>query len=297
MTQRRPPWFTSGSLNGEWRRRQVPKTAIARESRVKMAGRVSTRALIIILTTIIPSALLIALAAALCCRARRRRARLFKRGITPIDDEEIQSWKVDRRASEKPSENETTHDQQSRTGSYQGHRPSASLGSIPKPAGVIIYHNSLHHSSRLSEDRPMMPPTPSQDSMDLPPVPVLARAPNSRPGLTDETVQGEDAFISQPKRHTARLAKSPPSPLHARSKSTRATISPRDSWYGQSVDHHLPPRRSADTFFPTTQLADRDVYSSHSTPPRRGSTDEDILLSGLSPRPLIHKSEIGRAIG
>lgn len=262
-----------------------------------MSGLISTPSLMIILTTMIPSAVLIALATILCCRAHRRKARLFTRAITPIDDEEIQSWKVDRRASEKPSENDVTQDQQSQTGGYHDHRPSTSFRSIQKPASVIIYQSPSQYNSRLSEDGPMTALTSSKENMSvgLPPNPVLARAPNSRPGLTDEAVRGEDAFIPQPKRTTMRLAKLPPSPHHGRSKSTRAITSPRHAWYGQSADLQLPPRRSADTYFPATHLASEGVKSLYA--PARGSTDEDILLEGLSPCPLIDESEIGRALG
>jgi hypothetical protein len=46
----------------------------------------------------------------------------------------------------------------------------------------------------------------------LPQTPIQARAPNSRPGLTDESVPGDDPFImpQSPKRAAARLAKPPP---------------------------------------------------------------------------------------
>ncbi|TWU77999.1 hypothetical protein ED733_006213 [Metarhizium rileyi] len=63
---------------------------------------IATQNIIIILATTIPCVILIALATIVCYRTRRRKARLFNRGITPIDDEEIESWKVDRKASEKP---------------------------------------------------------------------------------------------------------------------------------------------------------------------------------------------------
>ncbi|KAG5979964.1 hypothetical protein E4U55_004536 [Claviceps digitariae] len=267
-----------------------------------MSGLVSTQSLLIILTTVIPSALFIALTTILCCRARRRRARLFERSITPIDDEEILSWKMDRKGSEKFSGNDALQDQESQIGCHHDHRASASLGSIQKPASVIIYQDLSHHyyNSPSSDDRPPMLPFPvlrkDSMSMDLTSVPVLARAPNSRPGLTDEAVQGEDAFVSQPKRHTVRLSKSLTSPRHCRSMSTRAAMSSRDPWYGQSVNHQLLPRRSADTFFTATRAFSQGMDSSFSTP-RRGSLDEEISLGGLSPRPIVHKSEIGRAIG
>ncbi|OAQ72864.1 hypothetical protein VFPPC_12875 [Pochonia chlamydosporia 170] len=267
-----------------------------------MEGKLPTQSLIIILATTIPSIALIAIAVTLCYRARRRRARLFNRGITPIDDEEIESWKVDRRASEKASVPEATQDNQPSPKSERAHRPSTSVGSIQKPPSVIVYQSSSQHFSRMPEDQQRMLPSPGTDTIELPQIPVLARAPNSRPGLTDDTVQGEDAFISQPKRHPSRLAKQPPlsSPRHSRSKSTRAPpTSSRDTWYSQNADNQLPPRRSADTFLPTSfsgyQRTD-GIYSSRSTPPQ-SSVEDDIHLGGLSPRPVIHKSEIGRAIG
>ncbi|KAG5998528.1 hypothetical protein E4U43_002395 [Claviceps pusilla] len=265
-----------------------------------MSDLVSTQDLIIILTTVIPSAVFIVITTILCCRARRRRARLFERSITPIDDEEILSWKMDRTASEKSSGNEAMQDQQSQMGRHHNHRSSTSVGSIQKPASVIIYQDlSYCYNPPSYEDRQMMPlPMPRKESMsmDLTSIPVLARAPNSRPGLTDEAVQGEDAFIPPQKRHTARLSKLPAPPRHCRSKSTRATMSSRSPWYGQAVDHQLLPRRSADTFFFATRPASEAMDSPFSTP-RRGSLVEEISFGGLSPRPIVPQSEIGRAIG
>ncbi|EFZ00112.1 hypothetical protein X797_003676 [Metarhizium robertsii] len=266
-----------------------------------MEDGLATQNLIIILATIIPSFMLIALAALLYYRTRRRKARLFNRGITPIDDEEIESWKVDRGGSEKPCMQEESQKDQSSPSSHRTHRPSTSVGSVQKPTSLIVYQSSSQHISRMSEDRPMAMYLSGKGSLELPQIPVLARAPNSRPGLTDDTVQGEDAFISYPKRYPSRLAKAPPliSPRHGRSKSTRATVSPREPWYSQSQDDQLPPRRSADTFLrilPSGRRESDGVYSSHSTPPQTPGED-DIFLGGLSPRPVIHKSEIGRAIG
>ncbi|KAG6074989.1 hypothetical protein E4U15_005859 [Claviceps sp. LM218 group G6] len=272
-----------------------------------MAGLVSTQTLVILLTTIIPSALLITIATILY-RARRRRAKLFARAVTPIDDQEILSWKIDRRESEKPfgvEAVEHTYDQKPRQDSFHTHKASGSVGSIQKPASVIIYHDLSRYTSRssLSRDTSMMPPiTPNRaDSIDMPPIPVavLARAPNSRPGLTDEAIQGEDAFIAQPKRQTARLPKSacPSRQWHERSNGAQTPTSPRTTTgYGQMVDSALLPRRSAETLFLDTDLGSGDV-DSWFTAPRWGSWDEEIFLGGLSPRPVVHRSEIGRAIG
>ncbi|KAG5913437.1 hypothetical protein E4U42_001156 [Claviceps africana] len=263
-----------------------------------MSGLGSTQNLLIVLTTVIPSALFMVLTTILCCRARRRRAMLFERSVTPIDDEEILSWKLDRKGSEKLSENDTTHQQQSQIGGHRDHRASASIGSIQKPASVIIYQDLCRYNWSSPEDRSTVPlPSLRKGSMDLTSVPVLARAPNSRPGLTDEAVQGEDAFVSQPKRQTARLVKTPSPPRPGRSRSRRATVSARNPSHSQTWGHHqLLPRRSVDAFFSATHGAGGGMDSSSSTP-RRGSLDEEIFLGGLSPRPSIHTSEIGRAIG
>ncbi|KHN94468.1 uncharacterized protein MAM_07656 [Metarhizium album ARSEF 1941] len=267
-----------------------------------MGDKLSTESLIIILATTIPSVIVAAFTAVLCYRARRRRARLFNRGITPIDDEEIESWKMDRKGSEKLSVPEQYQKDQASPSSHRTHRPHTSVGSVQKTTSMIVYKSSSQHSSRMPEDRPMVMSLSGKWSFELPEVPVLARAPNSRPGLTDDTIQGEDAFIPCPKRYPSKkLAKSPPltTPRHGRSKSTRATVTPREPWHSQSLDHQRPPRRSADTYLCTLPSGHREtdgVYSFRATPPQ-SPVEDDVFFGGLSPRPLIHKSEIGRAIG
>ncbi|POR35448.1 Uncharacterized protein TPAR_04353, partial [Tolypocladium paradoxum] len=265
-----------------------------------MADKVSQRTLTIILATTIPSIVLIIFASVLYYRVRRQKSRLFNRGITPIDDEEIESWKFG--GTDEKAHIPQSHSQAKHRSSHPIHRPTNSVASIQKPASIIVYQNPCQYNSCTSEDVPSSPPHGKQ-SVDIP-QPVLARAPNARPGLTDETVQGEDAFISQVKRQPSRLAKhNPSSPRHNRSKSTRATMTGttggRDLWYGQQSEYQTPPRRSADTFLPTSpthRSGSNGVYSSRSTP-LRTSFEEDLLLGGLSPRPVIHHSEIGRAIG
>lgn len=264
--------------------------------------KVSDRTATIILATTIPSIVLIVLASVLYYRVRRRKSRLFNRGITPIGDEEIESWKFGRTDEKAPVPE--PHSRAKQRGSHRNsHRPGNSVTSIQKPPSVIVYQNPSQYNPRMSEDVPASPPH-SKQSIDIPQTPVFARAPNARPGLTDEAVQGEDAFILQVKRYPSRLAKhNSSSPRHNRSKSTRATMAGttggRDLWYGQHSEYQTPPRRSADTFLPTSpahRSGSNGVYSSRSTPPRT-SFDEDLLLGGLSPRPALHQSEIGRAIG
>ncbi|KYK55450.1 hypothetical protein DCS_07413 [Drechmeria coniospora] len=258
----------------------------------------------IILAATIPSILTTLAAAVIYCYVRRRRSRMFDRSITPVDDEEIESWKVDRRSQMEEKSREPEFPRPSHVrGSSRHHgehglcRSSSSTRSVQKPASVIVYQ-----SARTSEDAASS--LGGGSISDVPQIPVLARAPNARPGLTDETVQGEDAFIpcTQAKRQPARLSKMA-SPRHNRSKSSRATMTGgRDQWYGQQMDEHRPPRRSADTWRPTPAshydgwLGRVYTHSSRSTASRT-SVEEEMLLGGLSPRPMLHQSEIGRAIG
>ncbi|KFA64380.1 hypothetical protein S40285_01003 [Stachybotrys chlorohalonatus IBT 40285] len=225
----------------------------------------------------------------------RRRGSFFRRGVTPIADEEIESWKLNRTGTEKETLSHECH----------GRAPSSSVSSVQKPASVIVYQYSPHRT-HVSDD--FKSPTSMHShkrSMEGPQSPVLARAPNSRPGLTDETVQGDDAFISPVKRYPSRLAKSSPgSPRHVRTESNLYAAN-RDYWYGSDTELQRSPRRSADTYTRKPvmyQSSHRRVFStSYSTtsgpPPALYSSDDDVLLGGLSPPPVLRKSEIGRAIG
>ncbi|KAK5987343.1 hypothetical protein PT974_11470 [Cladobotryum mycophilum] len=262
-----------------------------------MAGDSSTsQNLTIILATIIPSLILILIAAVVYHRIRRRKARFLNRGITPIDDEEIESWKVDRAKSvdEKSTSSPTSEPQ-------HAHHPNSSIGSIQKPPSVIIYQNYAG-GRRGSDDQSPWSPSSGKRSMDVPQTPVLARAPNSRPGLTDESIKGDEAFLTHVKRHPSRLAKPQPgSPRHARTRSTRSSFggsASRELWYTQTPDQNSP-RPSFDTFIKSSPSPRTGRRATVSTPTgiRHNSYDDDIILGGLSPRPLIHRSEIGRAIG
>lgn len=255
--------------------------------------------LTIALAITIPAIVLIMLASLLCYRVRRRKTPFFNRGITPINDEEIESWKADRNSefNEKSISSRGTG-----SGNPRHHHQSVSVGSIQKPPSVIVYQNHSQGGSRISTDYPQSPPY-NKRSMDVPPTPVLARAPNSRPGLTDESVQGAEAFITNVKRHTSRLAKHPPSsPRHARSRSTRSSYGVatpgRDTWYSHTPDEGSP-RQSAETFPKPSSSYPPGHKATRSTPstPHHDQSDDEIFLGGLSPRPVVHRSEIGRAIG
>ncbi|RFU73747.1 hypothetical protein TARUN_8501 [Trichoderma arundinaceum] len=252
----------------------------------------------IVLATTIPSVFLIILAAVIYHRVRRRRARFRNRGITPIDDEEIESWKIDRTnsidAEEKlPDSPKSAITEPKRI--LHSHHASTSIGSV-KSSSVIVYQN------RVSEDQPPWSPVHGKRSVDIPPTPVLARAPNSRPGLTDETVRGDQAYVNVKRTPSSRLTKNN-SPRHARTRSTRSTRSSfgssakREQWYSQTPEHNSP-RPSADIYSKSAPSSRRATISSPANHiPRQGSRDDEVPLTGLSPRPVVLRSDIGRAIG
>ncbi|KAH7326587.1 hypothetical protein B0I35DRAFT_475216 [Stachybotrys elegans] len=261
-----------------------------------MSAQVDRNTLTIVLATTLPVVglvILFIIAYFLCGKGRRRS--LLRRGVTPIADEEIESWRVDRSGEKETSVQDSP-----------GRAASNSVGSSQKPPSVIVYQNPMQQRPRISED--YKSPTGSSPyykrSIDLPQTPVLARAPNCRPGLTDETVQGDDAFIPNHtvKRQPSRLAKSqPPSPRHNRTESSTYSAT-RSYWYGQEPEQQRSPRRSADTYTRSPRYyhrpGHRRVYSTSSgPPPPLYASDDDVILSGLSPPPFPRKSEIGRAIG
>jgi hypothetical protein len=253
----------------------------------------TSKSVTIVLATVIPGIALLSLLALLYFLIRRRRkSHIFNRGITPIDDDEIESWKTDRNEEKIPIPD-------SQTQSQYTHKTSTSVASIQKPPSVIVYQNNAIPRSS-SEFAPSYLHHQKDSSVDSIQSPVLARAPNARPGLTDETVQGDEAFVPQVKRQPSRLSKHHSSTTrHGRSKSARNSVA-RDQWYGFDSEHHtLPPRRSAESFprSPANNSKHKRVYSSASNPPRMSFDSEDMNLGGLSPRPLIRKSDIGRAIG
>ena len=253
----------------------------------------SNRTLVITLSTVLSVVAFLILFGSIfvCYRFKRGRLPVFQRGISPIDDEEIESWKANPRDEKYTNLNRDER--------------HVSAGSVRKPPSVIVYQNpavaraSGEHSPQFSFGHSY------RRSIDIPQTPVLARAPNSRPGLTDETIEGDDAYIPSPRRHPSRLSKLP-SPRHARTRSSRSSlsVSSYQAWPGSPNS----PRASNEYshYYPRTshgyERKHARIYSNSSNPPRL-SFDDDFFIGGLSPRPLIRRSdftpesEIGRAIG
>lgn len=163
------------------------------------------RNLIIILTTVLGSVgvILISLAICLTCRLRKGRAPFRDhRGVTPIDDEEIESWREQKQS------------------------PALGATSPHTPRGLSIDSIALKHSPSSAWTWNALPIQHPPAAM-IPQPDFVARAPNSRAGLTDEAVPGAIPFIPVPKRQSSRLSKAPPG--HERTKSRKSSMSARST--------------------------------------------------------------------
>lgn len=235
-------------------------------------------------------------------RCRRRRSKLFNRGITPIGDDEIETWKGQRTEKVRDMNDGPQSSHHGRWTGEKGHQKSESTTSIKKPPSVIVY---AQKSEEWSPRSPTMPDYPfSKRSLDggkssfekeLPMTPIQARAPNAREGLTDEAIPGDDPFIYSPRRRGSRLSKGPryPQQSHARNKSNRSSSSLHrlgDRVFGYESDDYRP----SPEFYPG-----HSRMSSQQEPPRLSlSEDWPAGSGGLSPRPtLLRAEDIGRAIG
>jgi hypothetical protein len=245
------------------------------------------RTLIIVLSTVLGSIGIILIVAGifLCCRYRKGRAPFRQRGATPIDDDEIESWRG------------TVLEQKQQS-------PKLEAGSTVTPRGVSIDSIALKHSPQWT-----WPGSPnamhslnSPGSLPEPPS-LVARMPNSRVGLTDEAIPGDDAFIPPIKRQSSRLSKAPPG--HARTKSRRSSISTKSI---RSYNGALTGDSRSKERIPTWCDPDNDSVgtalrdTAHSSPGT--SIFDGLNAGGLSPRPKSksqlrswdNNQDIGRAI-
>lgn len=256
----------------------------------------------------------------ICLRYRKRRVPYFLRGISPIDDDEIATWKTSRdEKAALASAGAAAGMRRAGSGTYTsrkpGHVKQLSTTSVRKPPSVIVYQGrhsqqlpraseersprSIHHNSPGSQGR-------TSFDKELPQTPIQAVAPNARAGLTDETVPGADPFLPSPKRQTSRLSKghhhatsARGNYAHTRTRSSKSSMRSFGGDYGgyyTGSDMELSPRTSND-YYNNTQYGHSRVYSSSSVPPRL-SFGDDGVAGGLSPRPLFRDNDmIGRAIG
>ncbi|OBT69506.1 hypothetical protein VE03_01145 [Pseudogymnoascus sp. 23342-1-I1] len=121
-----------------------------------------------------------------------------KRGISPVDDEEIERWRGRKETyTEAPGNSPPkSHRRQSSSVVIVSHPPGWTWSAEPSPFG-----------SRNSGETALSPP------------PMIARAPNSRSGLTDGAILGADPFVPPVRRQSTRLAK------HGRNQSRKSSFS------------------------------------------------------------------------
>ncbi|KAI1334799.1 hypothetical protein F5Y15DRAFT_281351 [Xylariaceae sp. FL0016] len=254
----------------------------------------SNETLIIILSSVLSfvGVALIVAAAYFCTKSRRRRPALFRRGVTPIGDDEIATWKMGRNEEKEAADRYTRR---------PTHTPNASTSTRKAPS-VIQYHNGGRVSLEAAAAASPRSFLNHKYSMDLPRTPeaaVLAVAPNARSGLTDDTVPGDDPFVTIPKRQPSRLYKlpqSPSSPQRTRGSRSSSLKSYTEAWQGNVETPSSKPGSSSGP-----QSHSR-IYSSSSIPPRLSFTDldHDQTFTGLSPPPSRRTAEhamIGQAFG
>jgi hypothetical protein len=250
----------------------------------------SHRSLIIILSTVLGSIGFILVLGTLLFLYRRRRGQhpFSSRGASPINDEEIASWRLN---SEKRPQ----------------YPPPVHKAAIREVHSAIPLAHSPGWTWTAS-------PTSINTLPNSPVSPFIATAPNARRGLTDEAIPGAVPFIINSKRQSSRLSKPPPMG-HKRSRSSRSSISGKSMWSINSPDHHA--RNSAEKpvdfinspvwydgdsslDMRSSQKRDRDTEGGSMVPGDEYSYD-NYAGGGLSPRPrsqhrVFDSREIGRAI-
>jgi hypothetical protein len=266
-----------------------------------------SRTFVIVLSTVVPSVtvLLVSVAACICIYHRRRRGPFFNRGITPIGDDEIATWKVNRYDVEKDEPRGRHTPSYSNASSTYTHKKGPSLIQYQDP-GRASYDVAAPTSPRSFTRKP---------SFDLPiqspPIAVLAKAPNAREGLTDETIPGDEPFIQRPRRHLSKRNRAPsssgPDSAHRVRVSQSSSTKSFAEVFGRESVEVSSPRASHDRHSNDRRSSrDRSFSHSASEPQLRPSLGikaavHDRLSGGelgtpLSPPPL-RPVDIGRAIG
>ncbi|KAL2067196.1 hypothetical protein VTL71DRAFT_1620 [Oculimacula yallundae] len=210
-------------------------------------------------------------------RYRRGQLPFAHRGASPINDDEIASWR--------------------RTGKEQ-------KLTIPSPT----YRPAIREVADLHLKSPGWTWTASPSSIrtvsaHITDHQVQAQAPNARAGLTDEVVPGAEAFIPQPKRQSSRLAKRPPG--HSRTKSRRSSMSGRSLWSPDRTSNDYIFREQASWYAVDGAAPSSHFKTEQSSDTPGTSTFGEHVSGGLSPRPErrakpweqeVSREDIGRAI-
>ncbi|KAH8662997.1 hypothetical protein BGZ60DRAFT_412465 [Tricladium varicosporioides] len=239
--------------------------------------------LIIVLSVVlgVVAILLVLSAAFLASRYFKRQRPFSHRGASPINDDEIASWR-------EPGFEQKKH-----------------VIQAPPPVKEANIGLAQFPGWRWNAPPANIQPVYSPSSVAQSP---SFRAPNSRAGLTDETIPGAAPFIPPPKRQNSRLSKTPPG--HSRTRSRRSSASNKSMWshHGNSsvdLDWKPSPRsaRHPTWYDPEDNNVGREFRDMDQTSSSPGTSIFDGLAAGgLSPRPASRSrpwgqdKEIGRAI-
>ncbi|KAI3332334.1 hypothetical protein HD806DRAFT_190613 [Xylariaceae sp. AK1471] len=246
-------------------------------------GTSSHDTLVIVLSTVfgIIGIVLIALLGLWCLRSRRKHI-LFNRGLTPIGDDEIATWKVSR--AEKEAERYASRPSHVSKDSTSSARIQYQKGSRPSTDAIISPRSFINNSY----------------SMDLPRAPepaAFARAPNARTGLTDETVPGDDPFVPPLRRQPSRLQKLPPNMPKNLSRANSRTRGSRSNSHPESMQSSAESSPIGSRDANHQRSGHSRIYSSSSVPPHILPSGNDETYTGLSPPPSRRHDAIGQAIG
>jgi len=258
--------ITNGYIGSTSISSSVP-SSVAMSSPARSDSGISHRNLIIILSSVLGlvGLLLILSAVFLAFRYRRGQSPFAHRGASPINDEEIASWRGTVQEQKQPIPN-PTHPPTIHDANTIGLAQSPGWTWAPSP--TVIQPAISHTASTI-------PDTPS----------FLAKAPNSRAGLTDETVPGADAFIPPIKRQSSRLSKAPPG--HTRTKSRRSSLSAKSMWSFKESSMELKAKERSPTWFdPEDDNVGRELRDlDHNSDSPGTSIFDGLSAGGLSPRP------------
>lgn len=164
----------------------------------------------IIVGCIVGGLVLLALLGLCCCCVLRRQRRSKRRTTaTPVEDEEVKSWKTPIRPG---------HHYSNYTPAQRGHVHTEQSPTVPLMAAVAAEHHvhnektpslSQHPAIRQSEN-PFVPAPPNP----------RRTAPNSRAGLTDGMVPGDAAYVTPEKQRLRKSSSRSRSNSETRSQSS-----------------------------------------------------------------------------
>ena len=224
------------------------------------------RTLILVLSSVLGfvGLLLIAAALFLAYRFGQGRTPFGHRSATPLDDDEIESWRG------------TVIEQKE-------HLPAVDPAMPNRHGNSIQLQSPPGWTWTASPTSARSAPSPFTTSPNTPA--FLAKAPNSRVGLTDETIPGADPFIPPVKRQSSRLSKPPPG--HVRSKSRRSSTSAKSVW---SYNGGIGPNSVSDKlpmwFDPDDHAVGKALgHMERSTSNSPATSIFESVVGGLSPRP------------